>query len=245
MMLARAPTVKSFDRSMGREENAAVPVAANSTKEQILAAAERMIADRGVDGVSMRQIGAAVGSGNNSAVLYHFGSKEKLVEAVFEHRLPGLRARRAELVVERAPSDLRGWIECQIVAVLEQSDVPDSNYLSFVASLAQHGGEAFTHLPKRFSQGQREYEEEVRACLTALEEPLRTHRFVQFMDVTVHTAANRERARALRRPVLPLALEVANLVDCMVGFLTAPVSPESQAALASANSRVVRQALFV
>lgn len=222
-----------------------MPAAARSTKEQILLTAERMIADHGVDGVSMRQIGTAVGSGNNSAVLYHFGSKDKLVEAIFEHRLPGLRARRAQLIAERAPSDLRGWIECQILTVLEQSDVADSNYLSFVASLSQHGGEAFRHLPKRFAKGQREYEEHVRACLTGLEEPLRTHRFGQFMDMTVHTAANRERARARRRPVLPLALEVTNLVDCMVGFLTAPVSSESEAVLASAKGIVVRQTLFV
>jgi AcrR family transcriptional regulator len=222
-----------------------MPAAVKSTKEQILVVAERMIADRGVDGVSMRQIAAAAGSGNNSAVLYHFGSKEKLVEAVFEHRLPALRARRAELIAERAPGDLRGWLECQIIAVLEQSDGPDSNYLSFVASLSQHGGEAFQHLPKRFAKDQREYEEQVRACLTELEEPLRTHRFGQFMDLTVHTAANRERARARRRPVLPLAVEVANLVDCMVGFLTAPVSSDSQAALASVTGRVFRPARFV
>jgi len=222
-----------------------MPVAAKSTKEQILLAAERMIADHGVDGVSMRQIGAAVGSGNNSAVLYHFGSKEKLVEAIFEHRLPRLRERRAELIAERAPSDLRGWLECQIVAVLEQSDLPDSHYLSFVASLSQHGGEAFKHLPKQFATGQREYEERVRGCLADLDEPLRSHRFGQFMDVTVHTAANRERARARRKPVLPLALEVTNLVDCMVGFLDAPVSPASEAALASADGNVFRQTLFV
>ena len=88
-----------------------MPVAAQSTKEQILLAAERMIADHGVDGVSMRQIGTAVGSGNNSAVLYHFGSKDNLVTAIFEYRLPGLRERRAELIAERAPSDLRGWLE--------------------------------------------------------------------------------------------------------------------------------------
>ena len=116
-----------------------MPGAARSTKEQILLAAERMIADHGVDGVSMRQIATAIGSGNNSAVLYHFGSKEKLVEAIFEHRLPRLRERRAELIAERVPSDLRGWLECQIVAVLEQSDLADSNYLSFVASISQHG----------------------------------------------------------------------------------------------------------
>ena len=35
-----------------------MPAAAKSTKEQILLAAERLIADHGVDGVSMRQIGA-------------------------------------------------------------------------------------------------------------------------------------------------------------------------------------------
>ena len=35
-----------------------MPGEARSTKEQILLAAERMIADHGVDGVSMRQIGA-------------------------------------------------------------------------------------------------------------------------------------------------------------------------------------------
>jgi AcrR family transcriptional regulator len=222
-----------------------MPAAAKSTKEQILLAAERLIADHGVDGVSMRQIGTAVGSGNNSAVLYHFGSKDNLVTAIFEHRLPGLRERRAQLIAERAPSDLRGWLECQIVAVLEQSDVADSNYLSFVASLSQHGGEAFKHLPKRFAKGQREYEEHVRACLTELEEPLRTHRFAQFMDVTVHTAANRERARARRRSVLPLALEITNLVDCMVGFLDAPVSPASRVALDAAPANVFRQSLFV
>jgi len=222
-----------------------MPGAAMSTKEQILLAAERMIADHGVDGVSMRQIATAIGSGNNSVVLYHFGSKEKLVEAIFEHRLPRLRERRAELITERAPSDLRGWLECQIVAVLEQSDLADSNYLSFVASISQHGGAAFKHLPKRFAAGQREDEEHVRSCLADLEEPLRTHRFAQFMEVTVHTAANRERARARRRAVLPLALEVTNLVDCMVGFLAAPVSPASEAALASADGAAFRQTLFV
>src|SRR5438477_552987 len=79
---------------------------ARSTKEKILLAAERLIAEHGVDGVSMRQIGAAVGSGNNSAVLYHFGSKEKLVQAIFEYRLPRLRERRAQLIAERQPANL-------------------------------------------------------------------------------------------------------------------------------------------
>jgi AcrR family transcriptional regulator len=222
-----------------------MPPVAKSTKEEILLAGERLIADHGVDGVSMRQIGAAIGSGNNSAVLYHFGSKENLVEAIFEYRLPRLRERRAELIAERRPSDLRGWLECQVVVVLEQSELRDSSYMRFVASISQHGGEAFKHLPRRFARGRQEYEEKVRACLSSVDEPLRTHRLSQAMEMTVHAAANRERSRAQRRPALPLALESANLVDCMVGFLEAPVSAASRAALEQTNPTVVRQMLFV
>ena len=48
----------------------------------------------GLLGVSLRQIGAAAGNGNNSAVQYHFGTKDRLVQAVFEYRLPRLRERR-------------------------------------------------------------------------------------------------------------------------------------------------------
>jgi AcrR family transcriptional regulator len=222
-----------------------MPAAATSTKEQILLVAERMIADRGVDGVSMRQIGTAVGSGNNSVVLYHFGSKENLVKAIFEHRLPRLRERRAALIAERRPSDLRGWLECQIDVVLEQSDLADSNYLSFVVSLAQHGGDAFKHLPKRFERGQRDYEDALRLCLTAVDEPLRTHRLAQAMDMTVHVAAKRERAHARRQRVLPRPLEAANLLDCLVGYLEAPVSPAARAALDAVDTTAFRNKLFV
>ena len=49
----------------------------------------------------------AVGSGNNSAVLYHFGSKDKLVQAIFEYRLPRLRERR-QLIAEREPRTCAG-----------------------------------------------------------------------------------------------------------------------------------------
>ena len=48
---------------------------APSTKEQIVLAAEGLFAERGIEGVSLRQIGTAAGNGNNSAVQYHFGTK--------------------------------------------------------------------------------------------------------------------------------------------------------------------------
>ena len=65
----------------------------SSTRDRILGTAEKMFAQRGFDGASLRQLTAAAGV-NLAAVNYHFGSKEKLVEEVFRRRLDALNADR-------------------------------------------------------------------------------------------------------------------------------------------------------
>jgi AcrR family transcriptional regulator len=67
------------------------------TRIAILLAAERLFADRGFS-VSLREIGAAAGQRNHSAVQYHFGTKEQLVEALFEYRMVSRNRRRLELI---------------------------------------------------------------------------------------------------------------------------------------------------
>lgn len=56
-------------------------LAATDTKIRILDAAERLIAEHGVAGTSLRAVTGEAGV-NLAAVNYHFGSKEALVEAV-------------------------------------------------------------------------------------------------------------------------------------------------------------------
>jgi AcrR family transcriptional regulator len=215
-----------------------------STKEEIVLAAERLIATHGLDGVSLRQIGAASGNGNNSAVIYHFGTKEKLLEAIFAYRLPRLRARRAFLIEERRPSDLRGWLECQIRAVLEQSDLEDSYYMSFVASLQLHdGAEGFKHLPAEFTDSALDFEAHLRSHLTHLCEPLQSLRLAQAMSLIVQAAAARERARSRSGLLLPFALEVGSLLDATVGFLKAPMSSVTRTALERAEPATVQRPL--
>jgi AcrR family transcriptional regulator len=212
-----------------------MPVVRRSTKEEIVLAAERLIAAHGLAGVSLRQIGAASGNGNNSAVIYHFGTKEQLVEAIFEYRLPRLRDRRAFLIEERRPTDLRGWLECQVRAVLEQSELDDSHYMSFVESLQQHdGAEGFKHLPEKFTDSQLGFEAHVRSHLRHLDEPLQSVRLAQAMSLIVHAAATRERARVRQDTPLPFALEVGNLLDASVGLLKAAVSAATRSALEGA-----------
>src|SRR5262249_38943160 len=106
-----------------------VTTIAPSTKEQIVLAAESLVAQRGVEGGSVRQMGGGAGNGNNSAVQYHFGTKERLVQGVFEYRLPRLRERRDLLLAERRPDDLRAWVECEARWMFEQSELDDSNYM--------------------------------------------------------------------------------------------------------------------
>jgi AcrR family transcriptional regulator len=209
-----------------------VPVIPPSTKQQIVRAAERLLSERGLGGVSLREIGAAAGNGNNSAVQYHFGSKDQLVQAIFEYRLPHLDERRKLLIAERRPHDLRSWVECYVLPILEQGEQEGSHYLSFVAMLQQHGHRrVFDRIPDEFRALTDAFREQVAARLPHIPEPLRTHRIAQAMAFSVHAAADRERAQAHGYNVLPFAVHVTDVLDGLVGFLEAPVSPQARSAL--------------
>ena len=204
-----------------------------STKEQIVVTAERLFAERGIDGVSLRQISAASGSGNHSVVQYHFGSKDRLIQAIFEYRLPRLDARRRLLVTQHRPNDLRSWVSCYVLPILEQGEQPDSHYLGFVAMLQQSSErDHLAHLPAASLETTATFREHVDRQLSHIPEPLRTHRVDQAITFAVHASADRERAQAAGHPVLPFGLHVADLLDGLLGFLEASVSAITFDALA-------------
>lgn len=70
----------------------------SDAQRRILLAAERLFAERGVSHVSMREISAAAGQRNNSAVQYHFKNKDVLLRALYDVRMVPLNARRNELL---------------------------------------------------------------------------------------------------------------------------------------------------
>jgi AcrR family transcriptional regulator len=204
-----------------------------STKEQIVLAAERLFAERGLEGVSFRQIGAAAGNGNHSVVQYHFGSKEQLVRAIFEYRLSHLDERRRILMAQRPPGDLRSAVECYVLPILEQGEQAGSHYLGFVAMLQQHADwQLFDDAPEYLQASTRAFRQQIAALLTAIPEPLRSHRVGEAIAFSVQASAHRERAQAAGLSVLPFPVHVTDLIDGLVGFLEAPVSPAARAALA-------------
>ncbi|MEO5597062.1 MAG: TetR family transcriptional regulator [Novosphingobium sp.] len=70
----------------------------------ILGAAERLIGQHGVEGVSMRQITIAARMGNNSAIAYHFGDRDGLLLAVSRWRTPAIEDSRQRLYDEAIAS---------------------------------------------------------------------------------------------------------------------------------------------
>ena len=74
-----------------------------ATALQLLLAAERLFAEHGLAGISLRQISIEAGSSNNSAIQYHFGSKDDLLRAIFAYRLGDLMQRRALLQGQGEP----------------------------------------------------------------------------------------------------------------------------------------------
>jgi AcrR family transcriptional regulator len=214
---------------------------APSTKEQIVLAAERLFGEQGLDNVSLRQIGAAAGAAHNSAVQYHFGTKDQLVRAIFEYRMPGIDARRRLRIAERQPDDLRSWLECAVLPILEQAEQPNSHYQTFVSMLQHHGrADILLHLPGDGDQSIDRVFQELAARLPHVPEPLRSHRLTRALAFAVAVGADRERAHDDGGPLLPYALHATDLVDALAAFLAAPVSDAAQAALRDIDPSLVR-----
>ncbi|GMT46982.1 MAG: TetR family transcriptional regulator [bacterium] len=82
----------------------------SETKERILDSAEYLFARKGFHNTSLRAITGRAGV-NLAAVNYHFGSKEALLEAVFERRLVPLnKVRRENLEIVRETARQEGRV---------------------------------------------------------------------------------------------------------------------------------------
>ena len=110
-----------------------------SGRGALIEAARALFANRGIDGVSIRELGRAAAQRNNNAVQYHFGDREALLLAVLAPHNERVGSRRAalldELEAETTPSirSLAGALVRPSAAMLENA--PGRDYLRIVAEL--------------------------------------------------------------------------------------------------------------
>lgn len=105
----------------------------------LLRAAEKLFAERGVDVVSLREVSAAAGQANNSAVGYHFGSREGLIGAILDRHSAPIYARydaQLDLLERQGGGSLRVLLEMLLLPLIDKLDDEDGGW-EFIAIAAQ------------------------------------------------------------------------------------------------------------
>jgi AcrR family transcriptional regulator len=204
-----------------------------ATQTAILDAAERLIAERGLAGVSLGEIARAANQRNRAATQYYFSSLDELVMAIMARSSPDVRQRRTDMLRELDLAgrghDIRSLVEVQVLPT---------------ASLLGHSGAQFRfiaqlispNLPNRFHWSDepdletlKDWESRVHAGLAPLRPQLRTQRIYMALDVFASTMAALE-AQLERGVRTDVPLATTALIDAMTAILCGPDSTASRTA---------------
>jgi AcrR family transcriptional regulator len=104
------------------------------SKDALLDAAERLIAERGFE-VPLRDIAQAAGQRNNSAVNYHFHSRQDLLDAVVARRLLPMELERERMLAElddRDAADVHALMRILVLPLLRLESTHYARFLQVV-----------------------------------------------------------------------------------------------------------------
>lgn len=203
---------------------------ADSTREALLGAAERLIAEHGVEAVTHRQIVEAAGQGNHAAVAYHFGTKKELVRAIDDSHAGHIEQLRTSRVAATGDSaDLRDWVGCLVQPLTDHlASLPgptwyarfaaqvmtDPTYRRVVTANALESA-SLRHVVDRIGRG-----------VPQLPKRVRVERNIMMRTMLMYTCAEIERGFALgeKGPHSDWPGIADGLVDAIVGLWQAPVT---------------------
>ncbi len=225
------------------------------TRERLKTAAQRLIAERGIDGVSVRDIVAAAGARNGASIHYYFRTKEALIRELVADGAQWIDIRRNAaldaLEREGGPREV-----AEVVRLLVRTSLPPDDaeapgaarmqgYIRFINAVQVHHRRLFLDaLENRWNSGYQRCLRHLHRLLGWIPSEVLNQRLI-FMSLYLGTTlAARETAlehvsRSSRLWRTPWALE--NLVDTLCGMLQQPLSADTLAAMAPA-ARVRRYA---
>jgi AcrR family transcriptional regulator len=180
------------------------------------------MAEHGPDGVSMREISARAGQGNNNAAQYHFGSREGIIEAVLDRRMAPIDTRRAAMIGELgADPTLTAMIRAVVVPLAEASQ-QHPYYIGFFAQLrtSRRYSHLVTHEHIRTSSFQ-DVRDQIDARLSHLPSAARTRRRWLCASLIVHAIAEYVAAPAAQ-PYKGWGGLIDGVVDACVHILDGP-----------------------
>lgn len=204
------------------------------TREHLINVAERLFAQQGIDGVSLRAIGVAAGQRNNSAAQYHFGSKQGLLDAIVAARSAVIEARRKEMLEDFRSSgrelDLASVASLSVRPLAESlaaprpGDATPSYYLRFLDSALRTPSVRASWREAAISGTARELGRTVRTLLPELSRADLGRRLEWAAMVSIQVLAEREREQQAAGPLGPSVIDrtVRELVAMQVALMTCP-----------------------
>lgn len=132
-------------------------LAGDDPKVALILAAEVAFARAGIDGASLRDIAARAGQRNHHAVQYHFGSREALVQAVFDYRMDQMEAARGTMLEAAQQAGRIGTTRTAVDAIfLPQIELIDQygdySYAAFLSEyLRRYQGARFGEFGERIA----------------------------------------------------------------------------------------------
>ncbi|MCJ0949908.1 helix-turn-helix transcriptional regulator (plasmid) [Rhodococcus erythropolis] len=106
----------------------------------IITAAERLFADQGIEGVSLREIMRAAGQRNTTSLQYHFGDRDGLLRALVEKHIQSISVRRdaiLDLLASHKETSLRDACSALVQPLVAKLNDPDGGreFLQIAAQL--------------------------------------------------------------------------------------------------------------
>jgi AcrR family transcriptional regulator len=214
-----------------------MPRNADETRGQIIRAAERLFAERGVEAVSLREINREADQRNATALQYHFEDRNGLLQAILaKHEIAVDKGRQVLLddIQKNDEADLSLLAAALVLPAAEKLSDRDGGraYLRIVAQLINHHG--------------------TRVDPIAIEEPVSLHRWRAMVEplmspLAVDPLHSRFTARRImfielaRRAESPRRrddrLFVSHLVDLVTAILGAAISSATRSLLAERAKR--------
>jgi AcrR family transcriptional regulator len=195
----------------------------------ILDAAEWLFAEHGISSVSNRQISAAAGQGNTSAVGYHFGAKDELIRALirrFDGEAEVLRAAMVNQIGDSA--QLREWVRCLVIPYTETLAArrPPTWYARLNAQIMADPVLRNIQLEEAVSPSLRRVIRGLEVSTPELPAPVLRERELMAGHILIQTCADFERGLADTAPASGKTWRKvgSGLVDALVGLWSAPVS---------------------